>query len=143
MEKSFTAKIEETNLEGNGIVKIEGCVVFVLGAVKGDVVHAEITTEKKNFKIAKITEIIASRIGKTIEIKFVMKEQIKEQGTPVVGAYCTYLPKEIAMAAGAATVGLCSTSDETIAEAEKDLPKTLCPLIKSSYGFAKTKRRSG
>ena len=39
---------------------------------------------------------------------------------------------------GAATVGLCSTSDETITEAEKDLPKNLCPLIKSSYGFAKT-----
>ncbi len=42
------------------------------------------------------------------------------------------------MAMGAATVGLCSTSDETIAEAEKELPKNLCPLIKSSYGFAKT-----
>lgn len=42
------------------------------------------------------------------------------------------------MAAGAATVGLCSTSDETIPVAEKDLPKNLCPLIKSSYGFAKT-----
>jgi len=35
-------------------------------------------------------------------------------------------------------VSLCSTSDETIADAEKDLPKNLCPLIKSSYGFAKT-----
>ena len=42
------------------------------------------------------------------------------------------------MAMGAATVSLCSTSDETIAEAEKELPKNLCPLIKSSYGFAKT-----
>ena len=42
------------------------------------------------------------------------------------------------MAMGAASVSLCSTSDETIAEAEKDLPKNLCPLIKSSYGFAKT-----
>ncbi len=29
-------------------------------------------------------------------------------------------------------------SDETIAEAEKELPRNLCPLIKSSYGFAKT-----
>ena len=57
---------------------------------------------------------------------------------PVIGAYCTYFPKEIAMAMGAATVGLCSTSDETIPDAEKDLPKNLCPLIKSSYGFAKT-----
>ncbi len=65
-------------------------------------------------------------------------KQLKDQGEPVVGAYCTYFPQEIAMAMGAATVGLCSTSDETIAEAEKDLPKNLCPLIKSSYGFAKT-----
>ena len=35
-------------------------------------------------------------------------------------------------------VGLCSVSDETIPDAEKDLPRNLCPLIKSSYGFAKT-----
>ena len=45
---------------------------------------------------------------------------------------------EIARAMGAVTVGLCSVSDETIPDAEKDLPKNLCPLIKSSYGFAKT-----
>lgn len=64
-------------------------------------------------------------------------KQLKDKGIPVVGAYCTYFPKEIATAMGAATVGLCSTSDETITEAEKDLPKNLCPLIKSSYGFAK------
>lgn len=44
------------------------------------------------------------------------------------------------MAMGAATVSLCSTSDETIPAAEKDLPKNLCPLIKSSYGFASTQK---
>ena len=65
-------------------------------------------------------------------------KELKEKGIPVVGVYCTYFPQEIAMAMGAAVVGLCSTSDETISEAEKDLPKNLCPLIKSSYGFAKT-----
>ena len=69
---------------------------------------------------------------------FLAVKKLKDQGVPVVGAYCTYFPQEIAMAAGAATVGLCSTSDETIPVAEKDLPKNLCPLIKSSYGFAKT-----
>lgn len=42
------------------------------------------------------------------------------------------------MAMGAASVSLCSTSDETIPDAERDLPKNLCPLIKSSYGFAIT-----
>lgn len=69
---------------------------------------------------------------------FLAIKKIKDQNIPVIGSYCTYFPQEIAMAMGAATVSLCSTSDETIAEAEKDLPKNLCPLIKSSYGFAKT-----
>ena len=69
---------------------------------------------------------------------FLGVKELKDKGVPIVGAYCTYFPQEIAMAMGAATVGLCSTSDETIPEAEKDLPKNLCPLIKSSYGFAKT-----
>lgn len=69
---------------------------------------------------------------------FLAVKEIKDKGTPVVGSYCTYFPTEIAMAAGAATVSLCSTSDETISAAEEDLPKNLCPLIKSSYGFAKT-----
>ena len=68
---------------------------------------------------------------------FVNVKKVKDQGIPVIGAYCTYFPTEIALAAGAASVGLCSTSGETIAEAEKDLPANLCPLIKSSYGFAK------
>ena len=69
---------------------------------------------------------------------FLTVKEIKEAGMPVVGAYCTYFPQEIAMAAGAAPIGLCSMSDETIAEAEKDLPANLCPLIKASYGFAKS-----
>lgn len=69
---------------------------------------------------------------------FIIIKELKDQGIPVVGSYCTYFPKEIPIALGAATVSLCSTSDETIGEAEKDLPRNLCPLIKSSYGFAKT-----
>lgn len=69
---------------------------------------------------------------------FLSVKELKDKDIPLVGAYCTYFPVEIAWAAGAATVGLCSTSDETIPEAEKELPANLCPLIKSSYGFAKT-----
>ena len=42
------------------------------------------------------------------------------------------------MAMGAASVGLCSMSDETIPVSEQTLPKNLCPLIKASYGFAVT-----
>lgn len=69
---------------------------------------------------------------------FLTIKQLKEDGVPVVGVFCTYLPREIPNAMGAAVVGLCSVSDETIPDAEKDLPRNLCPLIKSSYGFAKT-----
>lgn len=69
---------------------------------------------------------------------FITVHELKEQGTPVVGLFCTYLPVELIMAMGGVPVSLCSTSDETIPEAEKELPRNLCPLIKSSYGFAKT-----
>lgn len=69
---------------------------------------------------------------------FLGVKKLKDAGVPVIGSYCTYFPQEIATAMGAASVSLCSTSDETIAVAEKDLPKNLCPLIKSSYGFAIT-----
>ncbi len=69
---------------------------------------------------------------------FLAVKALKEKGVPVVGVFCTYLPQEIPAAMGAAVVGLCSTSDETVPDAERDLPRNLCPLIKSSYGFAKT-----
>ena len=69
---------------------------------------------------------------------FISAKELKDKNIPLVGTFCTYMPQEIAMAAGAVVVSLCSTSDETIGEAEKDLPRNLCPLIKSSYGFAKT-----
>ncbi|WP_297277812.1 double-cubane-cluster-containing anaerobic reductase [uncultured Brachyspira sp.] len=68
-----------------------------------------------------------------------MKEE-KDKGRKVVGSFCTYTPKEVIYAADAISVSLCSTNEETIPEAEKYLPKNLCPLIKSSYGFAITDR---
>lgn len=69
---------------------------------------------------------------------FITAKDLKDKGIPLIGTFCTYMPQEIAMAAGAVVVSLCSTSDETIGDAEKDLPRNLCPLIKSSYGFGKT-----
>ena len=65
-------------------------------------------------------------------------KESKESGTPVVGTFCIFTPWEVIRAAGAVTVSLCSTSEKPIAAAEEHLPRTLCPLIKSSYGFAIT-----
>lgn len=68
---------------------------------------------------------------------FLSAKQQKDKDLPLVGTYCTYVPVELPMAMNAAIVGLCSMSDETIPLAEQDLPASLCPLIKSSYGFGK------
>ncbi len=68
---------------------------------------------------------------------FIAAKEQKDKDIPLVGIFCTYFPTELALAAGATVVSLCSTSDETIPVAEEDLPRNLCPLVKSSYGFAK------
>lgn len=71
---------------------------------------------------------------------FLAVKNLKDEGKKIVGTFCTYTPVEIFLAAGAVQVGICSFSDETIPEAEKTLPSNLCPLIKSSYGFAVTEK---
>lgn len=69
---------------------------------------------------------------------FMHVKEFVENGGHLVGFLCSYTPLELIDAAGAAAVGLCGTSNEPIADAEKVLPKNLCPLIKSTYGFAYT-----
>ncbi len=64
----------------------------------------------------------------------------KEQGKKIIGTFCSYTPVEIIYAAGAVSVGLCGKSEQGITEAEAHLPKTLCPLIKASYGMALTEQ---
>lgn len=65
-------------------------------------------------------------------------KEYKDEGQKVVGTYCAYCPQELILAAGAIPVSLCGTSEKPIAAAEEVLPRNLCPLIKSSYGFAAT-----
>jgi benzoyl-CoA reductase/2-hydroxyglutaryl-CoA dehydratase subunit BcrC/BadD/HgdB len=79
---------------------------------------------------------IFESFGEARKNGFIMMKKLKDEGKGVVGTFCTYVPTELILAAGLIPVGLCASSDETIAEAEKTLPRNLCPLIKSSYGFA-------
>ena len=69
---------------------------------------------------------------------FLKVKDFKENGGRVAGIFCTYTPVEILDAAGIMPVSLCGMSPETIPAAETELPRSLCPLIKSSYGFAIT-----
>lgn len=72
------------------------------------------------------------------EQSLVHLEQAKDAGVKVVGVYCIFAPLELIRAAGSLPVGLCGKSQEPIAAAEADLPSNLCPLVKSSYGYALT-----
>lgn len=77
-----------------------------------------------------------SEFGEARRAGFLRVKQVKEEGKKVAGIFCTFTPVEILDAAGFTAVSLCGMSDETIPAAEAHLPKNLCPLIKSSYGFA-------
>ncbi len=74
--------------------------------------------------------------GEARQKGFLKVKNIKDNGGKVAGVFCTFTPLEILDAAGFTPVSLCGMSGETIPAAEAHLPKNLCPLIKSSYGFA-------
>ena len=65
-------------------------------------------------------------------------ESVRDAGKPVAGVYCIYAPLEVIRAAGAIPIGLCGKRQAPIQAAEEVLPASLCPLIKSSYGYART-----
>ena len=79
---------------------------------------------------------IFEEFGEKRREAFLEVKEYKDKGVPVVGMYCAYFPTELATAVGAIPVGLCSFSNETVTAAERELPKSMCPLVKSSYGFA-------
>lgn len=81
---------------------------------------------------------ILERLETVAQKNIIELEKAREQGRMVAGLYCLYSPYELVVAAGGIPVSLCGTRNEPIAAAEKILPRNLCPLIKSSFGFAAT-----
>ena len=65
-------------------------------------------------------------------------KEAHEAGRKVVGMYCIFSPQEISLAADAISVTLCGTTQAPVGDAERELPRNLCALIKSSYGYAVT-----
>lgn len=59
----------------------------------------------------------------------------KKQGRPVVGTFCVFVPEELVLAAGGVCVGLCGGSQGSVPDAEAVLPRNICPMVKSAYGF--------
>ncbi len=87
-------------------------------------------------KVIQNLPAIFEEFGEQRRKAFLEIKEYKDKNIPVVGMYCAYFPTELAMAVGAIPVGLCSYANETVPAAERDLPKSICPLVKSSYGFA-------
>jgi benzoyl-CoA reductase/2-hydroxyglutaryl-CoA dehydratase subunit BcrC/BadD/HgdB len=83
---------------------------------------------------ASVQEYFKSSISD--EIRYVSQQ--KSEGRGVVGFYCEFTPRDLILAAGAIPICLCGTSINTITHAETILPSNLCPLIKSSFGYALT-----
>ena len=83
--------------------------------------------EKMAYFDTMVSEIFGGRIKEMLEIK--------KEGKPVVGTFCVYIPEEIVVAAGGICVGLCGGSQGSIPDAEKTLPRNICPMVKSAYGF--------
>jgi len=78
------------------------------------------------------------KLQQTAEQNLLDIEVHKKKGNHAIGFYCLYAPTEIAVAADAIPLPLCGTRQAPIEAAEEVLPRNLCPLIKSSYGFAAT-----
>ncbi len=57
MEQRTDVRITDMNENGAGIAKIDGCIVFVNGAVTGDVCEIAITERKKNYALGEIVSL--------------------------------------------------------------------------------------
>lgn len=78
-----------------------------------------------------VADIYGSRIREIVNAK--------KQGQIVVGNFCIFVPEELILAVNGISIGLCAGSQATIPDAEKVLPRNICPLVKSAYGYALTK----
>lgn len=101
----------------------------VLGKMYGDLFMAQKNRPKKmQYYDFVISEVHGLRIKELMDRK--------KAGKKVIGAFCLYAPEELVYAADATMVGLCGGADFSIPDAEAaGIPRELCPLIKSFYGF--------
>jgi benzoyl-CoA reductase/2-hydroxyglutaryl-CoA dehydratase subunit BcrC/BadD/HgdB len=100
----------------------------VLGKVYGDIFVSQKNRPKKTEYLDFVmSEVHGLRIKELVDAK--------KQGRKVVGTYCTFVPEEIILAADAVMVGLCAGADFATEQVEQILPKNLCALIKSTFGF--------
>ncbi len=85
-----------------------------------------------------MSEELLNKVQQAFEQNVIDIESMKKEGKKAIGCYCLYSPVELIVAADAIPLPLCGTKNDPVSAAEEVLPRNLCPLIKSSYGFART-----
>ena len=103
--------------------------------VTGDLYSKTFQTQNNRPKHMKyfdgmVSDIYGKRISEILNAK--------KQGQTVVGNFCVFVPEELILAVNGVSIGLCAGSQGPIPEAEKVLPRNICPLVKSAYGYALT-----
>ncbi len=87
--------------------------------------------EGMNYFYGVLTEIHGGRIEEITKAR--------EKGNIVVGTFCVFVPEELIVGIDGICVGLCGGAQFSIEFAEEDLPRNICPLVKSAYGFKKSR----
>jgi len=64
-----------------------------------------------------------------------MLDEKEKTNAQIVGTFCIYVPDEVILALGGIPVGLCGGSSYSFPDADKTLPRNICPLIRSYVGF--------
>ncbi len=60
----------------------------------------------------------------------------RKAGGRSIGTFCIYVPDEIAFAAGVAPMALCGGSAWAVDQADRLLPRDICPLVRSTFGMS-------
>ena len=109
-------------------LKAHDALLSVLGGAYQDI----FLSQKNRPEGMKYFDFVMSEVH-GLRIKELM--DAKEEGRIVVGSYCVFVPEELILAVDGVSVGLCAGAEFNFEGAEEVLPRNLCPLIKSAFGF--------
>lgn len=101
-------------------------------SVLGDAYRDIFLSQKNRPEGMKYFDFVMSEVH-GLRIKELM--DAKAEGRIVVGSFCVFVPEELILAVDGISVGLCAGAEFNFEGAEEVVPRNLCPLIKSAFGF--------
>lgn len=109
-------------------LKAHDALLSILGGAYQDI----FLSQKNRPEGMKYFDFVMSEVH-GLRIKELM--DAKAEGRIVVGSYCVFVPEELILAVDGVSVGLCAGAEFNFEGAEEVVPRNLCPLIKSAFGF--------